>query len=99
MSDEAALVDALTLIGLRHTAANLDDLVALATKRRWGPTQLLEHVAETEQAVTQQIDYEDGALCVRFGFAAGSATYLSCKLDLLDLRRRHEELLAARSMP
>jgi hypothetical protein len=56
-------------------------------------------VAETEQAVTQQIDYEDGALCVRFGFAAGSATYLSCKLDLLDLRRRHEELLVARSMP
>ena len=56
-------------------------------------------VAETEQAVTQQIDYEDGALCVRFGFAAGSATYLSCKLDLLDLRRRHEELLTARSMP
>jgi DNA replication protein DnaC len=50
VSDESALVDALTLIGLRHTAANLDDLVALATKRRWGPTQLLEHVAEVEQA-------------------------------------------------
>lgn len=50
MTAEAALADALTLIGLRHTAANLDDLVALATKRRWGPTQLLEHIAEAEQA-------------------------------------------------
>jgi DNA replication protein DnaC len=50
VSNESALVDALTLIGLRHTAANLDDLVALATKRRWGTTQLLEYVAETEQA-------------------------------------------------
>jgi DNA replication protein DnaC len=47
---DAALAAALTLIGLRHTAANLDDLVALATKRRWGPAQLLEHVAEAEQA-------------------------------------------------
>ncbi len=45
-----ALVDALKLIGLDHTAANLDDLVALATKRRWGPAQILEHVAEAEQA-------------------------------------------------
>ena len=44
------LVDALKLIGLDHTAANLDDLVALATKRRWGPAQILEHVAEAEQA-------------------------------------------------
>ena len=45
----SALADALRAIGLPHTAAELDDLVALATKRRWGPTQLLEHVAEAEQ--------------------------------------------------
>jgi len=31
MSD---LVNALTTLGLRHTAAHLDDVVALATKRR-----------------------------------------------------------------
>lgn len=31
----SALVDALQAIGLTHTAAELDDLVALATKRRW----------------------------------------------------------------
>jgi DNA replication protein DnaC len=43
------LADALRAIGLTHTAGELDDLVALATKRRWGPTQLLEHVADAEQ--------------------------------------------------
>jgi hypothetical protein len=40
MTTSPALVDALRLIGLRHTAETLDDIVALATKRRWGPTQL-----------------------------------------------------------
>jgi len=44
----SALADTLRAIGLSHTAAELDDLVALATKRRWSPTQLLEHVAEAE---------------------------------------------------
>ena len=39
---------ALKTLGLHHTAAQLDDLVALATKRRWSPTQLLEHLAEAE---------------------------------------------------
>lgn len=45
----SALVDALKAIGLTHTAAELDDLVALATKRRWNATQLLEHIVEAEQ--------------------------------------------------
>ena len=35
-----------------HTAAELDDLVALATKRRWSPTQLLEHVVEAESSAS-----------------------------------------------
>jgi hypothetical protein len=56
-------------------------------------------VAEAEQAMAQQIDYEDGALCAKFGFAAGTENYLSCKLDLADLRRNHEKLLAAGSTP
>jgi DNA replication protein DnaC len=43
------LPEALAAIGLRHTAANLDDLVAMATKRRWSPTQLFEHVVDVEQ--------------------------------------------------
>ena len=45
----APLAEHLAALGLRHTAEHLDDLVALATKRRWSPTQLLEHLVETEQ--------------------------------------------------
>ncbi len=45
----SALADGLRAIGLVHTAAELDDLVALATKRRWSATQLLEHIVEAEQ--------------------------------------------------
>lgn len=45
----SALAEALRAIGLAHTAAELDDLIALATKRRWSVTQILEHVAEAEQ--------------------------------------------------
>jgi len=44
-----ALADGLRAIGLAHTATELDDLVALATKRRWSTTQLLEHVVDAEQ--------------------------------------------------
>ena len=43
------LAEQLAALGLRATAAQLDDLVALATKRRWTPVQLLEHLATTEQ--------------------------------------------------
>jgi DNA replication protein DnaC len=43
------LPETLKTLGLHHTAAHLDDLVAQATKRRWSPTQLLEHLAEAEQ--------------------------------------------------
>jgi DNA replication protein DnaC len=45
----APLAEQLAALGLRYTAAHLDDIVALATKRRWGLTQLLEHLVETEQ--------------------------------------------------
>jgi DNA replication protein DnaC len=43
------LADQLTTLGLRATAAGLDDLVARATKQRWSPTQLLEQLATAEQ--------------------------------------------------
>jgi DNA replication protein DnaC len=43
------LAEQLIALGLRDTAAHLDDVVALATKRRWSPTQLLEHLVATEQ--------------------------------------------------
>jgi len=43
------LADQLASLGLRYTAAHLDDIVSLATKRRWSTTQLLEHLVEREQ--------------------------------------------------
>jgi DNA replication protein DnaC len=42
------LKEPLRLLGLRHTADALDDLLALATKSRWSAQQLLEHVARIE---------------------------------------------------
>ncbi len=40
----------LAAIGLRHMTENLDDVVATATKKRWGPVQLLEYIARMELA-------------------------------------------------
>ena len=49
------LNDTLNALGLHHTATHLGDLVALATKRRWSPVQLLEHlVAEEQQERTRR---------------------------------------------
>jgi hypothetical protein len=48
---------------------------------------------ETERTVANQIDYEDAALCSKFGLVLGSARHDACKLDLLDLRHRHEDLV------
>jgi DNA replication protein DnaC len=45
----ASLIEQLAALGLRYTAAHLDDVVALATKRRWSLTQVLEHLTEQEQ--------------------------------------------------
>jgi DNA replication protein DnaC len=46
---EAALHHRLRALGLLGAAQELDDLVALATKKRWGTTQILEHVAGIEE--------------------------------------------------
>ena len=64
MSD---LVTALTTLGLRHTAGHLDDVVALATKRRWSPTQLLEHLAASEQQERTRRSLERRLLRSRIG--------------------------------
>ena len=50
------LADALQSLGLRHTATHLDDIVALATKRRWSPTQLLEHLAELQERTRRSLE-------------------------------------------
>lgn len=38
----------LRALGLSATADALDDLIALATKKRWGPVELFEHIAALE---------------------------------------------------
>jgi DNA replication protein DnaC len=43
----------LAAIGLRATAANLDDLLARAGKNRWSPRQLLEQIARSETEARQ----------------------------------------------
>jgi DNA replication protein DnaC len=64
MSDRAP---ALAALGLRYPAAHLDDVVALATKRRWSPTQLLEHLAESEQQERARRSLERRLLRSRLG--------------------------------
>ena len=46
MSD---LRERLRALGLLVAGSTLDDLVALATKKRWGATEILEHVADVEE--------------------------------------------------
>jgi DNA replication protein DnaC len=48
MSD-ASLHDRLRALGLSGAADGLDDLVALATQKRWGPVQIFEHIADIEE--------------------------------------------------
>jgi len=45
---ERDLRELLRALGLFATADGLDDLVALATKKRWGPVELFEHVVRLE---------------------------------------------------
>jgi DNA replication protein DnaC len=46
MSDVRARLRAL---GLLATSSSLDDLVAQATKKRWGPTEIFEYAADLEE--------------------------------------------------
>ena len=50
-----------------------------------------------EQAILEQIDHEDSALCDKFGFAAMTQESADCMLDLADLRQRHVDLVQSYS--
>ncbi len=50
-----------------------------------------------EEAILQQIDREDGALCRKFGFPDTTSQFRDCMLALADLRQRHVDLLVANS--
>jgi DNA replication protein DnaC len=45
----ASLCERLHSLGLLAAADNLDDVIALATKNRWSPAQLLEHLTDIEE--------------------------------------------------
>ena len=46
--DAKTMHELLRAVGMRALVDQLDDVVALATKHRWGPAQLIEHVARLE---------------------------------------------------
>ena len=48
MSDMSDIHDKLKSIGLHYLGDNVEDVIALATKRRWSPAQLLEYIVEQE---------------------------------------------------
>jgi len=52
------LTTALFELGLRHTANNFDDIVALATKKRWALAAALEHICRLEHADRAQRSQE-----------------------------------------
>ena len=43
------LAQRLRNLGLRATGDGLDDVIAQATKERWSPAQLLEHVVDVDE--------------------------------------------------
>jgi hypothetical protein len=66
------LASKLTDLGLRWTAENLDDLVALATKKRWGIVQILEYMVERELEGARRPDPREQVPWAR-GNARGSS--------------------------
>jgi DNA replication protein DnaC len=52
------LAEQLAAIGLRYTAENLDDIIALTTRKRWSPTRMLEYIAEVETKDRMQRSFE-----------------------------------------
>jgi hypothetical protein len=50
-----------------------------------------------EQAMLEQIDHEDSALCGKFGFATRTSQFADCMIALADLRQRHVDLLTSYS--
>ena len=46
----ASLAQQLVALGLHAVGGELDDIVARATQKRWGPVELLSHIAELESS-------------------------------------------------
>ncbi len=61
------LSDHLQQLGLVHTAAELNDLVARATQKRWSPIVLLEHLVQDELTARTRRRVERRLLDARLG--------------------------------
>ena len=54
-------------LGLNRTADDLNDIIAEATRKRWSPTALLEHIAAAELEDRQRRSVERRLTCARLG--------------------------------
>ena len=54
-------------LGLNRTADDLNDIIAMATRKRWSPTALLEHIAAAELEDRQRRSVERRLTCARLG--------------------------------
>ena len=54
-------------LGLNRTADDLNDIIAMATRKRWSPTALLEHIAAAELQDRQRRSVERRLTCARLG--------------------------------
>jgi hypothetical protein len=50
-----------------------------------------------EQAIQEQTDHEDSALCDKFGFAYRTPKFADCMFDLAGIRKSHFDLLRSYS--
>lgn len=66
-TNKTELAHKLADLGLRWAADNLPDLIALATKKRWGPVQILEHIVEHELAEKRRRSLERRLTRARIG--------------------------------
>ena len=48
-----------------------------------------------EQAILEQIDHEDTALCGRLGLVIRTSQFADCMIMLADLRQQHVDLLTS----
>ena len=62
-----SLADQLDGLGLRHAGSHLDDIIDQATKKRWSPAQLLEHIADHESQERKRRSVERRLAASRVG--------------------------------
>lgn len=90
-------------IGLRGTVEALDDFIALATKKRWGPLDMLDHVARIESDDRARRSLERRTMRSRIGRFKPIADFdwnwpTSIDRDAVDAALRLDFLAGARNV-